>query len=71
MEVKPHEINDEKIMEAVSRVIEPKGVMVQISAEHMCMSMRGIKKDSAETVTNSMCGCFEEDPALQSAFTRP
>ena len=57
-----------EIMEAVYRVIKPKGVMVQISAEHMCMSMRGIKKDNAETVTTAMCGCFEDDPALQSAF---
>ena len=57
-----------EIMEAVNRVIKPKGVMVQISAEHMCMSMRGIKKDSAETVTTAMCGCFEDEPTLQSAF---
>ena len=57
-----------EIMEAVNRVIKPKGVMVQISAEHMCMSMRVIRKDNAETVTTAMCGCFEGDPALQSAF---
>ena len=55
-------------MDAVNRVIKPKGVMVMIEAEHMCMSMRGIKKDSAETVTTAMCGCFEEDLTLQNAF---
>ena len=57
-----------EIMDAVNRVIKPKGVMVMIEAEHMCMSMRGINKDSAETVTTAMCGCFEEDLTLQNAF---
>ncbi|MCR4890640.1 MAG: GTP cyclohydrolase I FolE [Lachnospiraceae bacterium] len=57
-----------QIMEAVNRSVKPKGVMVMAEAEHMCMSMRGIKKDSAKTVTIAMCGCFEGDAALQTAF---
>ena len=57
-----------EIMEAVNRVIKPKGVMVMLEAEHMCMAMRGVRKDSAKTVTTAMCGCFEEDIALQNAF---
>lgn len=57
-----------EIMEAVNRAVKPKGVMVMLEAEHMCMSMRGIKKDSAKTVTTAMCGCFEGDIQLQNAF---
>ncbi len=58
----------QQIMEAVDRVLKPRGVMVEISAEHMCMSMRGIRNASAQTVTTAMCGCFEEDVSLQNAF---
>lgn len=57
-----------EIMEAVNCALKPKGVMVLIEAEHMCMSMRGVKNDSATTTTTAMCGCFEEDPTLQNAF---
>ena len=57
-----------EIMEAVNRVIKPKGVMVMLQAEHMCMSMRGVDKAGTETVTTAACGCFETDPALQNAF---
>ena len=55
-----------EIMSAIMRVLQPKGVMVVIEAEHMCMSMRGIKKDSAKTVTTAVGGCFENDMALQN-----
>lgn len=57
-----------EIMKAVNRVLQPKGVMVMIEAEHMCMSMRGIKKETAVTNSTAMCGCFEDDAALQNAF---
>ncbi len=57
-----------EIMEAVDRVLRPRGVMVMVEAEHMCMSMRGVKKDSSRTVTTQCCGCFETDSALQAAF---
>ena len=57
-----------EIMEAVNRAVKPKGVMVMLEAEHLCMSMRGIEKDSAKTITTAMCGCFERDAAMQNAF---
>ncbi len=44
------------------------GVMVMVEAEHMCMTMRGIKKPGTKTVTASMLGCFEKDVALQERF---
>ncbi|MBQ6207768.1 MAG: GTP cyclohydrolase I FolE [Oscillospiraceae bacterium] len=55
-----------QIMNAMMETLRPRGVMVVIEAEHMCMSMRGIKKDSSKTVTTALGGCFEDDYALQS-----
>ncbi len=59
-----------EIMEAVSGVLKPKGVTVMIEAEHMCMSMRGVEKESAKTVTVASCGVFETDPSLQNIFLK-
>lgn len=50
--------------------LKPKGVMVLIEAEHMCMTMRGIKKPGAKTVTVVTRGVFEEDETLQNRFYR-
>ena len=44
--------------------------MVMMEAEHMCMTMRGVKKPGSRTVTVAMRGAFESDPALQEAFYR-
>ena len=51
-----------EIAEAIMKEVEPKGVMVMIEAdEHMCMTMRGVKKPGAKTVTTAVLGCFTED----------
>ena len=55
-----------QIAQAIMEAVKPKGVMVVIEAEHMCMSMRGIKKESARTTTISAEGCFDGDLALQN-----
>lgn len=57
-----------QIMDAMVRVLHPKGVMVVVEAEHMCMSMRGIKKDGARTVTTAVDGSLEKDTAFQNTF---
>ena len=57
-----------EIMEAVNGVLKPKGVTVMIEAEHMCMSMRGVEKESAKTVTAASCGVFETDPSIRDIF---
>lgn len=50
--------------------LKPKGVMVLIEAEHMCMTMRGIKKPGTKTVTVVTRGVFENDEILQNRFYR-
>ncbi|HIV79350.1 MAG TPA: GTP cyclohydrolase I FolE [Candidatus Avanaerovorax faecigallinarum] len=59
-----------QIADAFMKELKPKGVMVLIEAEHMCMSMRGIKKPGAKTVTLVTRGVFEEDEKLQNDFYR-
>jgi GTP cyclohydrolase I len=57
-----------QIMDALVRLLQPKGVMVVVEAEHMCMSMRGVKKDGAKTVTTAVGGSLEKDTAFQNTF---
>ena len=58
----------EQIAEAVMRHLSPKGVMVLTEAEHMCMTMRGIKKPGSKTVTYAVRGVFEESEELRRNF---
>lgn len=53
-----------QIADAVMEHLQPGGVMVILEAEHMCMTMRGIKKPGSQTVTVAVRGAFE-DTALQ------
>jgi GTP cyclohydrolase IA len=47
-----------QIAEALMETLEPRGVIVIIEAEHLCMSMRGVRKPGAKTVTSAVRGCF-------------
>lgn len=58
----------EQICEAIMDCLHPKGVMVMMKAEHMCMSMRGVRKPGTQTVTIAVRGCFAEDEKLQNRF---
>ena len=57
-----------QIADAMERYLHPKGVMVLIEAEHMCMTMRGVQKPGTKTVTTMVRGAFERDYSLQQTF---
>lgn len=57
-----------QVADAFMDELHPRGVMVMIEAEHMCMTMRGIKKPGAKTVTVVSRGVFENDERLQQLF---
>lgn len=54
------------IANAIMEKLEPHGVMVVIEAEHMCMTMRGVKKPGSKTVTTAVRGVFKEDSKARS-----
>lgn len=57
-----------QIADAMMEHLEPQGVMVMLEAEHMCMTMRGIKKPGSKTVSVACRGCFADDVNLQNRF---
>ena len=57
-----------QIAEAIQKELEPKGVIVVVNAEHLCMSMRGVKKPGTQTMTYKTTGCFTEDEELRKLF---
>lgn len=57
-----------KIAEAIMVHLKPKGVMVMIEAEHLCMTMRGVKKAGSRTVTTVVKGRFVDNDRLQNTF---
>jgi GTP cyclohydrolase I len=50
------------VADSIVEALDPHGVMVVVEAEHMCMTMRGVKKPGAKTVTTAVRGVFETDP---------
>lgn len=59
-----------QIADVFMEELKPQGVMVLIEAEHMCMTMRGIKKPGTKTVTVVTRGVFDENDQLQNKFFR-
>jgi GTP cyclohydrolase I len=57
-----------QITQAIEAALKPRGVAVWVEAEHMCMSMRGVQKQGAKTVTTQFTGVFRDDPAEQMRF---
>jgi GTP cyclohydrolase I len=55
-----------QIADALSDVLKPRGVLVVIQAEHLCMAMRGIRKPGAVTVTSAVRGIFRDNPATRN-----
>jgi GTP cyclohydrolase I len=57
-----------EIVTAVDDALKPRGVAVMIEAEHQCMTLRGVQKLGASTVTTQFTGVFRDDPAEQIRF---
>jgi GTP cyclohydrolase I len=57
-----------QIANAIDETLRPRGVAVLIDAEHMCMAMRGVKKQGSTTLTMTFTGAFKADPAEQARF---
>jgi GTP cyclohydrolase I len=55
-----------QIADALVRRLEPRGAIVVIEAEHLCMSMRGIRKPGARTVTSAVRGMFQSQPSTRA-----
>lgn len=55
-----------QIADALADVLKPRGVLVIIEAEHLCMAMRGIRKPGSTTVTSAVRGIFRDNPATRS-----
>jgi len=59
-----------QIAKTLMKALDAKGVAVTIDAAHQCMTMRGIKKEKATTVTNYFLGSFKNDSSYQNRFLR-
>ena len=59
-----------QVAKALMNSLDAKGVAVTIDAAHQCMTMRGIKKENATTVTNYFLGQFKEDLSIQNRYLR-
>lgn len=58
------------IADALMKHLKAKGVMVIVEGEHLCMTMRGVKKQGSKTITVTSKGVFEEDSRLKDEVYR-
>ena len=58
-----------QVADAMVRVLEPRGVIVVIECEHLCMSMRGVRKPGARTVTSAVRGALREPATRAEAMS--
>jgi len=54
------------VAESIMDKLKPRGVIVIVEAEHLCMSMRGVKKPNTVTVTSAIRGLFKDNPASRA-----
>ena len=55
-----------QIADAVERTLQPRGVLVVVQAEHLCMSMRGVRKPGSRTMTSAVRGLFRDSVATRN-----
>lgn len=59
-----------QVADALEENLKPRGVLVVMEAEHLCMSMRGVRKAGSSTVTSSVTGIFRENAATRTEAMR-
>lgn len=59
-----------QVAEALETTLAPRGVLVVVEAEHLCMSMRGVRKPGSSTVTSAVTGIFRENVATRAEAMR-
>ena len=59
-----------QVADALEENLKPRGVLVVMEAEHLCMSMRGVRKAGSSTVTSSVTGIFRENVATRTEAMR-
>lgn len=59
-----------EIATSLMSALRPRGVAVVVEAEHHCMTMRGVRNPGAVTVTQHLCGVYEDDAALRAEIVR-
>ena len=59
-----------QVAKTIMSSLDAKGVAVTIDAAHQCMTMRGIKKEKATTITNYFLGSFKDDLSYQNRYLR-
>ncbi len=57
-----------QIADWLQEQLHPRGVGVVLEAEHMCMSLRGVQKQGAKTVTSALHGLIRDDPSTRQEF---
>jgi GTP cyclohydrolase I len=57
-----------QIVNAIEKTLKPRGVAVVVEAEHTCMSVRGVGKEGASTLTTQFTGVFRDDVQMQGRF---
>lgn len=57
-----------QIADAIEKHLKPSGVIVVVTGQHMCMSMRGVKKQNSWTVTSAVRGNFKNQPETRKEF---
>ncbi len=60
----------EQIAQALTDILEPRGVGVVVEAYHLCMMMRGVQKQNSRTITSALRGVFRDDAKTRDEFLR-
>jgi GTP cyclohydrolase I len=57
-----------KAANIIRKIIKPKGILIVTEAEHLCLTMRGIKKPGSRTITSAIRGCLRKEATRAEAF---